>query len=75
LLVVQEVNYVLYSTVLTINLLLLYQLLEADVLFSGMERLVTTLLGIAFGLGVVALLEYLAQRSASEAVAASGLDA
>jgi len=44
-------------------------LLEADVLFNGMERLFTTLLGVAFALGIIALLEYLARRSSGEPAA------
>jgi len=44
-------------------------LLEADVLFNGMERLFTTLLGVAFALGIIALLEYLARRSSWEPAA------
>ena len=47
--------------VLTLNLILFYQLLEADVLFNGLERLFTTLLGIAFALGII-VLDYLAKR-------------
>lgn len=70
MLAVQGVNYLLYSTILTLNLLLLYPLLEADTLFNGMERLVTTLLGIALALGVVFFLEYLAQRTISDPAAA-----
>lgn len=66
MLAVQNVNYVLYASVLTLNLILFYQLLEADVWFNGMERLFTTLIGIAFALGNIALLEYLAQRSRAE---------
>ena len=38
-------------------------MLEADDLFNGVERLLTTLLGIAFALGIIALLEYLVRRS------------
>ena len=73
MLAVQGVNYVLYASILTLCLLLLYQLLEADVLFNGMERLVTTLLGIGLALGVVALLEYLARRAAGgQSAAAQG---
>ena len=64
MLAVQGVNYVLYAAVLTLSLLLLYQLLEADVIFNGMDRLVTTLLGIALALGAVSMLAYLAQRAA-----------
>ena len=76
MLAVQGVNYVLYASILTLCLLLLYQLLEADVLFNGMERLVTTLLGIGLALGVVALLEYLARRGAGDQTAATqgGID-
>ena len=66
MLAVQNVNYVLYASVLTLNLILFYQLLEADVLFNGVERLFTTLLGIVFALGNIALLVYLAQRSSAE---------
>jgi uncharacterized membrane protein YccC len=66
MLAVQGVNYVLYTAILTLNLILFYQLLEADVLFNGVERLFTTLLGIAFALGIIALLEYLARRSKVE---------
>jgi hypothetical protein len=66
MLAVQEVNYVLYASILTLNLILFYQLLEADVWFNGIERLVTTLLGIAFALGIIALLEYLAKPSSAE---------
>lgn len=66
MLAVQEVNYVLYASILTLNLILFYQLLEADVWFNGIERLVTSLLGIAFALGIIALLEYLARRSRTE---------
>lgn len=68
MLAVQGVNYVLYASLLTLNLLLLYQLLESDVLFNGVERLATTLFGIALALGVVFVLEYLAERVAREAV-------
>ena len=63
MLAVQGVNYVLYASVLTLNLILFYQLLEVDVLFSGLERLFTTLLGIACALGIIVLLGYLAGRS------------
>ncbi|NJN53260.1 MAG: hypothetical protein HC804_00005 [Anaerolineae bacterium] len=66
MLAVQDVNYLLYASILTLNLLLFYQLLEADVLFNGMERLVTTLLGIAFAMGIIVLLEYLAKRPSRE---------
>lgn len=66
MLAVQGVNYILYASILTLNLLLFYQLLEADVLFNATERLLTTLLGIAFALGIIALLEYLAKRSSKE---------
>lgn len=66
MLAVQDVNYVLYASILTLNLILFYQLLEADVWFNGIERLVTTLLGIAFALGIIALLEYLARSSGAE---------
>jgi len=62
MLAVQGVNYVLYATILTFNLILFYKLLEADVLFNGLERLATTLLGIAFALGILLLLEYLERR-------------
>ena len=48
---------------LTLNLILFYQLLEADVLFNGLERLVTTLMGILLSLAIIALLEFLAWRS------------
>ena len=68
MLAVQGVNYVLYATILTLNLILFYQLLEADVLFNGLERLVTTLLGIAFSLGIIGLLEYLAKRPGEQPV-------
>lgn len=63
---VMNVNYVLYATVLTLNLILFYQLLEADVLFNGIERLFTTLIGIAFALGTIALLAYLEKRFEEE---------
>lgn len=69
MLAVQGVNYVLYASILTLNLILFYKLLEADVLFNGMERLVTTLLGIAFALGIIGLLEVLAKRSGEEPTA------
>jgi hypothetical protein len=69
MLAVQGVNYVLYAAILTLNLILFYQLLEADVLFSATERLVTTLLGIAFALGIIALLEYLSKRQPGEPAA------
>lgn len=59
MLAVQAVNYALYASILTLNLILFYQLLEADVLFNGIERLITTLLGIAMSLGVIALLGHL----------------
>ncbi len=62
MLAVQDVNYLIYASILTLDLLLFYQLLEADVLFNGMERLITTLLGIAFAMGIIALLEYLAKQ-------------
>jgi hypothetical protein len=63
MLAVQGVSYVLYATILTLNLILFYQLLETDVLFNTLERVATTLLGIALALGVLLLLEYLARRS------------
>ena len=63
MLAVQSVSYTLYATILTLDLILFYQLLEADVLFNGVERLVTTLLGIIFALGIIGLLEILAKRS------------
>jgi len=66
MLAVQNVNYVLYASILTLNLILFYQLLEANVLFNGIERLVTTLLGIAFALGIIVLLEYLAKQPGEE---------
>lgn len=69
MLAVQGVNYVLYASILTLNLILFYKLLEADVLFNGMERLVTTLLGIAFALAIIGLLEYLAKRPGEEPTA------
>jgi len=69
MLALQGVNYVLYASILTLNLILFYQLLEADVLFNGMERLVTTLLGIAFALGIIVLLGYLAQRTSTKPAA------
>ena len=69
MLAVQGVNYVLYASILTLDLILFYQLLEADVLFNGMERLVTTLLGIFFALGIIALLDYLAKRPGEEPAA------
>lgn len=62
MLALQGVNYVLYASILTLNLILFYQLLEADVVFNGIERLVTTLLGIALALGIILLLEYLSHR-------------
>ncbi|MCB0195889.1 MAG: FUSC family protein [Anaerolineae bacterium] len=62
MLAVQSVNYVLYASILTLNLILFYQLLETDVFFNGIERLFTTLLGIAFALGNIALLEYLEKQ-------------
>jgi hypothetical protein len=63
MLAVQSVSYTLYATILTLDLILFYQLLEADVLFNGVERLVATLLGIIFALGIIGLLEILAKRS------------
>ncbi len=69
MLALQGVNYLLYASILTLNLILFYQLLEADVLFNGMERLVTTLLGIVLALGIIALLEYLAKRPSGEPAA------
>ncbi len=62
MLAVQGVNYVLYTSILTLNLILFYQLLEADVLFNGMERLATTLLGIALATAIILLLEFLARH-------------
>lgn len=69
MLALQDVNYVLFASILTLNLILFYQLLEADVVFNGIERLVTTLLGVAFALGCILLLEHLAQRPRGETVA------
>jgi hypothetical protein len=66
MLAVQGVNYVLYASILTLNLILFYQLLEANVLFNGLERLVTTLLGIVLAMGIIVLLEYLAKRPSEE---------
>ena len=74
MLAVQGVNYILYATVLTLNLILFYQLLEADVLFNGMERLMTTLLGIAFALAIIVLLEILAKRSRAKPAATHPAD-
>jgi hypothetical protein len=59
----------IYTSVLTLNLILFYQVLEVDVLFNGVERLFTTLLGIALALGIIALLGYLARRSNIEPAA------
>jgi hypothetical protein len=63
MLALQGVNYVLYASIMTLNLILFCQLLEADVLFNGMERLTTTLLGIVFALGIIWALGYLAKQS------------
>lgn len=69
LLAIQNVNYVLYATILTVDLILFYRLLEADVLFNGAERLITTLLGIVIALAIILILELLARRSAQTAPA------
>jgi hypothetical protein len=69
MLAVQGVNYVLYASILTLNLILFYKLLEADVLFNGLERLLTTLLGILFALVIIGLLDYLAKRQGEETAA------
>ncbi len=69
MLAVQGVNYVLYASILTLNLILFYKLLEADVLFNGLERLVTTLLGIFFALVIIGLLEYQATHQRKEPAA------
>jgi hypothetical protein len=63
MLAVQNGNNVLYASIVTLDLILFYQLLEANVWFNGMERLFTTPLGVVFALGVIALLGYLARRS------------
>jgi hypothetical protein len=65
MLAVQEANYTAYVALLTWNLILFYRLIGADVVGSGAERLLTTLLGIVCALGVLVLLDYLARRSES----------
>jgi hypothetical protein len=62
MLAVQDVNYVLYASIMTLNLILFYQLIEGNALFNGAERLFTTLLGILFALATIWALGKLATR-------------
>jgi uncharacterized membrane protein YccC len=68
LLSVRRVNVTLYTTVLTLVLVIFYALIEADVVSAGIDRVTATVIGAALALAALAVMAGLERASAKLAL-------